>query len=62
MKGMNKEGIWFWAGAGAGIYSLINMFFNYTRVDQSKVLNYNIIIFGAAIVGLIYNLIMMKKH
>ena len=59
MSELNKYGIGFWAGAG--IYSLINMIFNYMKVIQSKVLFYNYIIFGAAILGLILNILLLKK-
>jgi uncharacterized membrane protein len=56
---MNKFGIGFWLGAG--IYSLINMIMNYRHIVQEKVLNYNYIITGVAIFGLILNIILLKK-
>ena len=59
MKGMNKFGIGFWTGAG--VYSLINMIMNFNNVDQNRVLNYNYIITGVAILGLILNIILMKR-
>lgn len=59
MKNMNKFGIGFWIGGG--VYSLINMIMNYNQVVQSKVLNYNYIITGVAVIGLILNIILLKK-
>ncbi len=59
MKGMNKFGIGFWAGAS--VYSIINMIMNYHQVIQEKILNYNYIITGVAILGLILNIILLKK-
>jgi hypothetical protein len=52
-------GIGFWAGGG--IYSFINMIMNLNQVSQSKVLNYNYIITGAAVIGLIFNIFLLKK-
>jgi hypothetical protein len=57
--GMFKFGIGFWTGAL--IYSLINLIMNSTGYLQSKILIYNYIISGAAIVGLILNLILLKR-
>ena len=54
-----KFGIGFWTGAG--IYSLINMIMNLYQINQSKVLNYNYIITGAAVFGLILSLYLLKK-
>ena len=59
MKDMNKFGIGFWIGAG--VYSLINMIMNYNQIVQSKILNYNYIIFGVAVIGLILNIVLLKK-
>ncbi len=59
MKDVNKFGIGFWAGAL--IYSLINMFMNLGSIAQGKVLNYNYIISGVAILGLILNIVLLKK-
>jgi hypothetical protein len=59
MKGMNKFGIGFWIGAG--VYSLINMIMNLNSVAQGKILNYNYIITGAAVIGLILNIILLKR-
>jgi hypothetical protein len=56
----NYFGIGFWSGAL--IYSLINMTLNYNNVAQSKILNYNYIITGAAIFGLILNIILVKRR
>ena len=60
MKRNYKAGIWFWTGAG--VYSLINIILNYRQVVQSKVLNYNFIIFGAAIIGFILNFTLSKRN
>ena len=56
---MWKFGIGFWTGAG--IYSIINLIMNYNHIVQEKVLNYNYIITGAAIFGLIFNIILLKR-
>ena len=59
MKERYKFGIGFWSGAG--IYSLINMIMNLNQINQPKILNYNYIITGAAVVGLILCLYLLKK-
>jgi len=59
MMGMNKFGIGFWLGAG--IYSLINMIMNLKNVPQNNILNYNYIITGVAVIGLILNIILLKR-
>ena len=59
MNGMNKFGIGFWSGAA--IYSIINMILNLNQVDQTKILNYNYIITAVAIIGLILNIILLKR-
>ena len=56
---MYKFGMGIWIGAG--IYSAINMFMNLKGVAQSYILNYNYIITGVAIIGLILNLILLKR-
>jgi hypothetical protein len=48
-----KAAILFWVGAG--VYSVINLVMNANGIPQTKVLNYNYIITGAAIVGIIIN-------
>lgn len=55
-----RFGIGFWIGAG--VYSVINMIMNYNHIVQEKVLNYNYIITGVAIISLIFNIILMKKR
>ena len=55
----NYIGIGFWSGAL--VYSLINMSLNLNQVLQSKVLNYNYIITGAAVLGLILNVILVRR-
>jgi len=59
MKDRYKFGIGFWTGAG--IYSLINMIMNLNQISQPKVLNYNYIITGAAVIGFILSLYLLKK-
>jgi hypothetical protein len=59
MKEMNKFGIGFWSGAC--VYSIINMVMNFNHIVQSKVLNYNYIITIVAIVGLILNIVLLKR-
>jgi len=59
MKERYKFGIGFWSGAG--IYSLINMIMNLNQINQPKILNYNYIITGSAVVGLILCLYLLKK-
>jgi hypothetical protein len=60
---MNREtlkyGIGFWIGGG--VYSLINMIMNLKKVVQSQILIYNYLIAGVAILGLILNIILLKK-
>ena len=50
-------GIWI----GAGVYSAINMLMNLKGVDQSNILNYNYIITGVAVIGLILNIVLLKR-
>jgi hypothetical protein len=57
--GMYKFGIGFWIGAG--VYSIINMIMNLSNISQSHILNYNYIITGAAVLGLILNIILLKR-
>lgn len=59
MSDLNKYGIGFWAGGG--IYSIINMIMNVKHILQSEVLVYNYIIFGTAIAGLIFNLVLLNR-
>ena len=56
---MFKFGMGFWVGAL--VYSVINLIMNSTAYPQSKILTYNYIISGAAIVGLILNSILLKR-
>ena len=55
----NYIGIGFWTGAC--VYSIINMIMNLNQVIQSKVLNYNYLITGVAVIGLILNIILIKR-
>ncbi len=59
-KNTFRFGIGFWTGAA--VYSLINLILNINHVVQNKVLNYNYIITGVAVFGLILNLILLKKN
>ena len=59
MKRMCKYGIGFWIGAC--IYSIINMIMNLKHVTQNNILFYNYLITGIAIIGLILNIILLKK-
>ena len=54
-----RFGIGFWIGGG--VYSAINMFMNLKGVAQSHILNYNYIITGVAVIGLILNIILLKR-
>lgn len=60
MREMNRFGIGFWIGAG--VYSLVNLILNYKGVVQSKVLSYNYIILGVAIIGMVLNFILLKRN
>jgi len=57
---MYRFGIGFWIGGG--VYSIINMLMNFNNVAQSKILNYNYIIAGVALIGLILNIILLKRE
>jgi len=59
MGDLNKYGICFWIGGG--VYSAINMLMNLKGVAQSNILNYNYIITGVAVIGLILNIILLKR-
>jgi len=54
-----RYGIGFWIGGG--VYSLINMIMNLKNAPQSNILFYNYLITGVAVVGLILNIILLKK-
>ena len=55
-----KYGIGFWAGGF--VYSMINLFMNAKGVMQNKILFYDYLISGVAVLGLILNLILWTKH
>jgi hypothetical protein len=59
MSEINKYGIGFWAGGG--VYSLINLIMNYLQAAPSKVLFYNYLIIGVAIIGIILNIVLLKR-
>ena len=59
MKDLNKYGIGFWIGGG--VYSIINMILNYKQAAQSNILLYNYIIAGVAVIGLILNIVLLKR-
>jgi len=52
-------GIGFWIGGG--VYSLVNMFMNLKNAPKSNILYYNYLITGIAVLGLILNIILLKK-
>lgn len=53
-------GIGFWAGGG--VYSLINIIMNLKNAPQSNILIYNYFITGFAVIGLILNIILLKRE
>ncbi len=55
----NYIGIGFWIGGG--VYSLINMIMNLKNAPQSNILFYNYLIAGVAVIGLILNIILLKR-
>jgi Flp pilus assembly protein protease CpaA len=61
-KGKDKYtfGIGFWVGGG--VYSLVNMIMNLKNVPKSNILYYNYLITGIAVLGLILNIILLKKR
>ena len=59
MNDFNKYGIGFWIGGG--VYSIINMIMNLKAGAQSDILMYNYLITGVAVIGLIINIILLKK-
>jgi hypothetical protein len=60
MKEINRYGIGFWIGGG--VYSVINMVMNLKNASRSNVLFYNYLITGIAVLGLILNIILLKKN
>jgi len=59
MKELYKYGIGFWIGGG--VYSIINMIMNSKSAPQSNILFYNYLITGVAVIGLILNMILLKR-
>ena len=59
MSELNKYGIGFWIGGG--IYSIINMIMNFNNAPQNNILFYNYLIFGVSVIGLILNIILLKR-
>jgi hypothetical protein len=55
----NYVGIGFWTGAC--VYSAINLIMNLNQIIQSKILNYDFIITGVAVIGLILNIILLRR-
>ena len=60
MSELNKYGIGFWIGGG--VYSVINMIMNYKHAAQSNILLYNYLIAGVAVIGLILNIVLLKRQ
>jgi hypothetical protein len=58
-KEMYRFGIGIWIGAG--VYSAINLLMNLKGVAQSRILNYNYIITGVAVIGLLLNIILLRR-
>jgi hypothetical protein len=56
----NYIGIGFWIGGG--VYSIINMILNYKHTVQNNILFYNYLITGVAVIGLILNIILIKRR
>jgi hypothetical protein len=55
---ISKYGIGFWIGGF--VYSLINLIMNSRQAAQSKILLYNYLIAGIALVGLLLNIILLN--
>jgi hypothetical protein len=54
-----KYGIGFWSGAG--IYSLINAIMNLNQDSHEHIVTYDLIITGAAVIGLILNILLYRE-
>jgi len=59
MKNINKFGLGFWSGAL--VYSVINLIMNFNLIAQNKILNYDYLITGVAVIGLILNFFLLKR-
>lgn len=59
MSDINKYGIGFWIGGS--VYSIINMIMNYKQAAQNNILFYNYLITSVAVVGLILNIILLRR-
>ena len=59
MRERYKYGIGFWAGGA--VLSLINMWLNVRNAAQSEVLNYNYLMIGISVLGLILNWVLLLK-
>ncbi|MGC9605199.1 MAG: hypothetical protein ABSF56_00330 [Minisyncoccia bacterium] len=59
MNEIYKYGIGFWIGGG--VYSLINLIMNYRHTPQGNILLYNYGIIGVAVMGLLLNIILLKR-
>jgi len=59
MKDRYKYGIGFWIGAA--VLSLVNIFQNLKQAPQQNILIYNYYMIGICVVGLILNIILLKK-
>jgi hypothetical protein len=60
MSELRTYGIGFWVGGG--VYSAINMMLNHRHAAQDKILFYNYLITGVAVIGLILNIILLKRR
>jgi hypothetical protein len=59
MNEIYKYGIGFWIGGG--VYSFINLIMNYRHAPQGDILLYNYEIIGVAVIGLLLNIILLKR-
>ena len=59
MSDLNKYGIGFWIGGG--VYIIINMIMNYKNAAQGNILFYNYLITGVAVIGLILNIVLLRR-
>lgn len=54
-----KYGMGFWIGGG--VYILINLIMNLKNAPQGNILSYNYLLTGVAVIGLVLNVILLKK-
>ena len=59
MNNKFRFGIGFWIGAG--VLSLVNMSLNLRRAPQNDILFYTYLMTGISVIGLILNIILLKR-